>query len=168
MKKTFLNLIALFAAGIIFNSCGTIMGKMSKVNLVGAPSNLHAKADGEDLKIQNDLALSRLKEGMNSSTYIDYYTPTVKLNKHKPVILELSSGNSEGSVELKPKFSGTYLLGNIFVTGVVLGTAVDVATGNHKKHVRFVDVPAVLAGKPQSEWRSKHQLKRAIKKGAKA
>lgn len=166
---------ALFATGILLNSCGTIMGKRSKVALVGAPTNLIAKADGEGLEIKNETALSRLSETESTlgniktttSTYSDYYSPTVRLNKQKKVLLELASGNDKGSVELNPKFSPNYFLLNLFLTGP-LGIIVDVVTKNQKQHTRFVDVPAVLAGKPKSEWRSKHKLKKAIKRGGKS
>ncbi len=166
MKKVIMNLVVFTAASLVFISCGTIMGKMSKVALVDAPRNLEAKADGENLEITKDLTVSNLKVGMNNDTYYDYFSPVVKLNKHKTVSLELSSGGSKGTVDLSPKFSGAYFFGNLFVTGLVLGTVVDVATKNHRQHMRYVDVPAILAGKPVSEWRSKHQLKKAIKKSA--
>jgi hypothetical protein len=167
MEKIIYKFFLLAVATTLLTSCGTIMGKMSKVALVDAPRNLEAKADGERLDIKNDLTVSTLSVGTNGDTYRDYYSPTVKLNKHKTVTLDLSSGNKTGTAELKPKFSGAYFLGNMFVTGLVLGTAIDVATHNHRKHIRYVDVPAVLAGKSQSEWRSKGQLKRAIKRKAK-
>lgn len=35
-----------------------------------------------------------------------------------------------------------------------------------KEYRPFVDLKAVLAGKPVSEWRSKSKLKKAIKKSA--
>jgi hypothetical protein len=134
--------------------------------LVDAPRNLSATADGERVDISRDLTVSNLKVGTNGDTYNDYYSPVVKLDKHKTVTLKLSSGSSSGSVDLTPQFSSNYLLANIFLTGFT-GTLVDVATGNHRQHIRFVDVPAVLAGKPMNEWRSKHQLKKAIKRSAK-
>jgi hypothetical protein len=151
---------------VFLTSCGTITGRLSKVALVDAPRNLSATADGERVDISRDLTVSNLKVGTNGDTYNDYYSPVVKLDKHKTVTLKLSSGGSSGSVDLKPKFSGNYLLGNLFLTGLT-GTLVDVATGNHRQHIRFIDVPAVLAGKPMREWRSKHQLKKAIKRSAK-
>lgn len=161
---TFTSIIAVLFVTV--TSCGTITGRLSKVALVDAPRNLSASADGESVEIKRDLTVSNLKVGTNGDTYNDYYSPVVKLDKHKTVTLQLSSGSSSGSVDLKPKFSGNYLLGNMFLTGLT-GTIIDVATGNHRQHVRFVDVPAVLAGKPMSEWRSKHQLKKAIKRSAK-
>ena len=151
---------------VLLTSCGTITGRLSKVALVDAPRNLSATADGERVEISTDLTVSNLKVGTNRDTYYDYYSPIVKLDKHKTVTLKLSSSGSSGSVDLKSKFSGNYLLGNMFLTGLT-GTLVDVATGNHRQHIRFVDVPAVLAGKPMSEWRSKNQLKKAIKRSAK-
>lgn len=167
MKKTIFQLVVVSLLSVTMVSCGTIMGKMSKVALVDAPKDLQAKADGQRLEIKSDLTVSNLKVGMNGDTYNDYYSPVIKLNKRKTVALELSSGSTKGNVDLKPKFSGTYFLGNMFVTGLILGTAVDIATSNHRKHIRYIDVPAVLAGKPQSEWRSKSKLKKAIKKSAK-
>ena len=167
MKKSVVSLAVITAMCTLFSSCGTIMGKMSKVALVGAPRDLVAKADGEKIDIKSDLSVSTLSVGTTGDTYTDYYSPIVKLNKHKTVTLELSSGSRSGSAALTPKFSGNYFFGNMFITGLVLGTAIDMATGNHRQHIRFVDVPAVLAGKPRSEWRSKHQLKRAIKRSAK-
>lgn len=165
-EKSIFNLLLLSVIVYSVSSCGTIMGKMNKVTLVDAPSNLTAKADGETVDIKTDLSVSTLKVGTNADTYTDYYAPTIKLNKHKTVDLQLSFGSSNGTVNLSPKFSGGYFLGNMFFFGLITGTIVDVATGNHRKHIRFVDVPAVLAGKPQSEWRSKSQLKKAIKKSA--
>lgn len=167
MQKIILNICAVTIASLTLISCGTIAGKMSKVVMVDAPRNLIAKADGEKLDINYELSVSTLKVGSSGDTYTDYYSPTVKLNKSKTVTLDLSSGNQNGTTELKPKFSGNYFLGNLFITGLVLGTAIDMATGNHRQHIRFVDVPAVLAGKPQSEWRSKKKLKKAIKRKAK-
>ena len=166
MKRitTFTSIIAVLFVTV--TSCGTITGRLSKVALVDAPRNLSASADGETVEIKSDLTVSNLKVGAKSDTYYDYYSPVVKLDKHKTVTLKLSSGSSSGSVDLTPKFSGNYLFGNLFLTGLT-GTLVDVVTGNHRQHIRFVDVPAVLAGKPMNEWRSKHQLKKAIKRSAK-
>lgn len=166
MKRISQNLSMTAVLLVLLSSCGTITGRLSKVALVDAPHNLSATADGERVEISRDLTVSNLKVGSNGDTYNDYYSPIVKLDKHKTVTLQLSSSGSSGSVDLKPKFSGNYLLGNMFLTGLT-GTVVDVATGNHRQHIRFVDVPAVLAGKPMSEWRSKHQLKKAIKRSAK-
>lgn len=164
MKKATYNLLAGLAL-LSLASCGTISGRLSKVALVDCPRDLVAKADGERLDISSDLTISNLSPGMNRDTYTDYYSPVVKLDKHKTVSLELSSGSSSGSVEMKPKFSGPYFWGNLFITGLT-GMIIDVATGNHRQHRRFVDVPAVLAGKPISEWRSKSKLKKAIKRSA--
>ena len=167
MKQAIKLLISVTVASGIFTSCGTILGKTSKVALVDAPLNLEARADGESLDIKRDLTVSTLSVGMNRDTYTDYYSPVVRLDKRKTVNLELRSGSRSGSADLTPKFSGNYFLGNMFVTGLVLGTAIDLATKSHKQHIRFVDVPAMLEGKPQSEWRSKRKLKKAIKKSAK-
>jgi hypothetical protein len=167
MKQAILQFLTGTVISVLFISCGTISGKMSKVALVDAPRNIQAKANGERVDVEQAQTVSTLKVGSSGDTYTNYYSPVVKLSKKEKVTLELSSGSNNGSVDLTPKFSGSYLVGNMFVTGLVLGTAIDVATGNHKKHIRFVDVPAVLAGKPQSEWRSKGKLKKAIKKSAK-
>ncbi len=165
MKKVFFHLVLILTISATLVSCGTISGKMSKVTLVDAPKNLVAKADGETVDIKSEMTLSQMS--IDNSRVTEYYAPVVKLNKRKKISLELSSGGTNGTAELTPKFSGAYFLGNMFTSGIILGTAIDMATASHRKHVRFVDVPAVLAGKPKSEWRGKHQLKRAIKKSAK-
>lgn len=161
-----LNFIYLLSIAVLFSSCGTISGRLSKVTLVDAPRGLEAKADGDGLDISSEVAISNLSVGMNADTYTNYYAQTVKLDKHKTVTLDLSSGNLNGSVEMKPRFSSAYFFGNFFFTGLT-GILIDVATGNHRQHRRFIDVPAILAGKPINEWRSKSKLKRAIKRSAK-
>lgn len=165
--RTILYILSFVVTLIFISSCGTISGRLSKVTLVDAPRDLEATADGEILEINNDLAISNISVGMNSDTYNNYYAPTIKLDKHKTVTLSLSSGNSNGSTEMKPRFSSAYFWGNFFLTGMT-GILIDVVTGNHRQHRRFIDVPAILAGKPVKEWRSKSKLKRAIKRSAKS
>lgn len=164
MKNTFYLLFVILSV-FLFASCGTITGKFSKVALVDCPRNLEAYADGERIEINNELTISKLNPGMNGDTYVDYYSPAIKLNKQKRVTLQLTSGNNNGIIEMKPHFSGAYFLSNLFLTGT-FGTILDIATNNHRIHRRFIDVPAILANKPIREWRSKSKLKRAIKRSA--
>lgn len=161
MKKAIAYFVFAIGAMTLFSSCGTIMGTRSKVHLVNSPSNLVVKADGEAVPIKMDAAMARAP--MYSNYIITYYVPTVKINKKKPVELELISGEKSGKTISTPKFSGAYFMGNMFVGGLISGVAIDLATKSHKQHPRFIDVPAVLDGKPKEEWRSKRKLKKEIK-----
>lgn len=145
----------------LFSSCGTIMGARSRVHLVNSPQNLVVKADGEIVKTKMEVALVR--SPMYSNTIIWYYVPTVKINKRKPVELELISGDRSGTTVSTPKFSSEYFFGNLFLTGLIPGLALDIATNSHKQHPLYIDVPAVLEGKPREEWMSKRKLKKEIK-----
>jgi hypothetical protein len=105
-----------------------------------------------------------MKISNSGDTRTSYSSPVIKLPRKSAQTIELISGSKKGTFETKPKVDGNLVLLNMF-TGI--GLIIDIATGNIKKQSpKFIDVPAVLAGKPQSEWRSQSKLKKAIKKSA--
>lgn len=166
MKKTIQNLFALTTLACMITSCGTIVGPKAQVALVDAPSGISVKANGERVDVNYEETVSSMKVGMNSDTRTSYSSPVIKVPKKTAQTIELSAGGKNGSFDTKPKGDGSVILADIFLFGGI-GLIVDLVTGNIKKQTpKFIDVPAVLAGKPQSEWRSQSQLKKAIKKSA--
>ena len=135
--------------------------------LVDAPKGLQVYANGEAVDIKWEETVSTMKIGSKGDTRTSYSSPVVKLNKKDKVTLKLVSGSSSEELQLKRKGHSGYFWGNFFFTGLT-GFVVDGVTGNGKaQHPNYIDVPALLAGKPISEWRSKSQLKKAIKKSGK-
>lgn len=164
MKKISLPLIALAAVSFMLTSCGTIAGSKAQIALVEAPRGVSVKANGETVDIKYEETVSTMKVGSNGDTRNSYSSPVIKVPRNKAQTIEISAGSQKGTVVTKPKVDGNIVILDLF-TG--FGLFVDIATGNLKKqNPRFIDVPAVLAGKPQSEWRSQRKLKKAIKKSA--
>lgn len=148
-------------------SCGTIVGSKAQVALVDAPRNLEVTANGQKVDIKMEETVSTMKISNSGDTRTSYSSPVIKVPKKNSQTLVLSAGSKSGTVETKPKANGAVIVSDIFLFGGV-GLVIDLVTGNHKKQTpKFIDVPAVLAGKPMSEWRSQSKLKKAIKQRAK-
>lgn len=163
MKKTILHLTAIISVTMSITSCGTIVGSKAQVALVDAPSNLQVTANGERVQIKMEETVSTMKISNSGDTRTSYSSPVIKVPKKKAQTIVLTSGSNSGTIETKPKANGAVIVSDIFLFGGV-GLIVDFITGNHKKQTpKYIDVPAVLAGKPQSEWRSQSKLKKAIK-----
>lgn len=166
MKKLFASSLGIFSLLFILVSCGTISGSTSRVALVDAPSGMQVYANGVPVDIKWEETVSTMKIGSGGDTRTSYSSPVVKLSKKDKVTLKLVSGSNSEELQLKRKGHSGYFWGNLFFTGLT-GFIVDGVTGNGKtQHPNYIDVPALLAGKPVAEWRSKAQLKKAIKNSA--
>lgn len=158
---------AFFMASL--NSCGTILNASKKgkteVFLIDAPGDLSVSSNGEHLSMESDIFAANGKT--NGATA--FYTKCVRLPRKKKATLTLSSGGKTATVALKPKVWGKIAVVDALLTAG-FGWLIDIPTGNILTlKPRLIDVPAALAGKPRSQWRSqgklKRQTKRKIKKG---
>lgn len=166
------NLILLAAAAFFMaslNSCGTILNAKKKgkteVFLIGAPSDLSVSSNGQHLSIESDIFAANGKEHGATA----FYTSCVRLPRKKKATLTLSSGGKTAQVVVRPKVWGKIVVVDALLTAGI-GWWIDIPTGNILTlKPRLIDVPAALAGKPRSKWRSqgklKRQQKREIKRG---
>lgn len=179
MKKCqlLLSIVSLF----ILSSCGsisTLFMKERPVHLMGAPSDLQVKVNGESKNISSEYfgqsldGYSTRFDGSSVRHTTDYYTAAVKLPfKNGPVTMELYSPSKKQSatVELTPKRWSIIFWGNMF-SFPLSGHILDGITDNNKiLKPNYIDVEYALQGKPVSEWRGKAKLKskekKAIRKG---
>jgi|GEM_PF-4193639 len=166
MKNNTLLLVAALWLMWSFSSCGTILNASKKgkteVFLIDAPSDLQVSSGGERLSIGSDVFAA---SGRTNGS-VAYYTSSVKLPRKKRASLELYSPGSgkRATVELKPKVWGKIVVVDALLTGG-FGWLIDIPTGNILTlKPRLIDVPAAMAGKPRSKWRSQGKLKRVTKR----
>lgn len=165
MKKFTVSILIL-ATLFSITSCGTIAGAITKgkrpVYLIDAPKDLTVKVNGQEQDISSELFASHSDIG--ASRTVDFYTAAVNLPYKKKMNMQLSTSGGAGSVDLKPKSQSAIFWANLIFAPIV-GHIIDAVTKNNKTlGPRYIDVPAVLAGKPKSDWRSKSQLKKYAKK----
>ncbi len=167
--KNLLFIAATAFLALSLNSCGTILNAKKKgkteVFLIDAPAGLSVSSNGENLSIESDIFAATGKE----HGAIEYHTNCVRLPRKKKATITLSAGGKTATVALKPKVWGKIVVVDALLTAGI-GWWVDIPTGNILTlKPRLIDVPAALAGKPKSQWRSqgklKRQEKRRIKKG---
>ncbi len=164
MKKL-VGSICILAIVIFFASCGTIAGALSKgkrpVFLIDVPKDLVVKVNGKEL----DIELEAFASGGVGNVTNTYYAPAIQMPYKHPATIQLSSAamGKSGTLDLKPKNQSAIFWGNVIIAPIV-GHIIDAVTKNNKTLTpRYIDVPAALAGKPKSEWRSKGKLKRLSK-----
>ncbi len=167
--KTPITLILIIAISFAISSCGTIAGAVTcgkrHFYLIDAPSDLEVSFGGEDQIITSELFASTSLANVTR----DYYTAAVKIPYKNKGDLSLHSTDlgQSAKIEVEPKRLGAIFWGNLIFAPIV-GHIIDGVTDNNKTaNPRYIDVPAALAGKSKSEWRSQGKLKQHSKQKAK-
>lgn len=145
-----------FTAMLLLSSCGSIlMGVKKPLIMVDAPKDLQVKNKhtGEQLAVESVQWGGKRSAASNTATF--YYAPGVRFKPHRATMLELSTGEGAVTVPIgKKNMTGILILDIAISWGVF--AIIDLANGGVRRHrPRYVDVPAVLAGRPQ---RSEEEL----------
>ncbi|MEO6884300.1 MAG: hypothetical protein ABI199_09785 [Bacteroidia bacterium] len=169
MKKQVKLIFGLFlTTAILLNSgCATLFGtRTNNVVLYDAPADLTVTDNG--VPVQTERVFSHGKEkshyASQYSTIYSYYTTGLKLDKKIKHKLELTSAGKTGTIVLKSKVKGIFIVLDIFSTGPI-GLFIDGFSKNWKAlKPRRIDTPAIINGtKSRRAKRLEKDLEKSLK-----
>ncbi|GAA4462430.1 hypothetical protein GCM10023093_09020 [Nemorincola caseinilytica] len=167
--KQFITIASAICLMSMLHSCATIVNASKKgkteVFLIDAPGDIQASSNGQSLSKTSEVFAANGR----TNGAVAFYTTAVMLPRKKRATLELYSPSTgqKATVALKPKLWGKMVIADALLTAGI-GWLIDGPTGNLLTlKPRLIDVPAAMAGKPRSKWRSQGKLKRQTKRGIK-
>jgi hypothetical protein len=160
-------LLTFIALAYACSSCGLILSAGRKrVAVIDAPPDLKITdlRTGEPLEIKMKITRGDSYVGANRTTNIAYKTPSINISKvQKGDLIEIESQGVKKTVSFgtKPNI-GILAIETVFTLGTF--TIIDLVLGTNKSFKPpHIDVPAVLAGKPQ---RSEKEINQYIRENS--